>query len=261
MSRIQKTFQNCHEKGRKAFITFVTGGDPNLEESLKILHTLDKAGVDIIELGMPFSDPMADGPVIQLANERALKAGTSLEKILHLVADFRKSSQTPVVLMGYFNPIFHMGIDRFIQKASQSGVDGVLVVDLPYEEAKDFSKALQKEEMDFIYLITPTTPPDRIRKISQRGSGFLYYVSMTGITGKSLKISSEISEQIKKIRKESDLPVAIGFGISEPEQAKKLASLADGVVIGSSIVKIIEKQGAKLHQNLHIYLSSLREVL
>ncbi|MBI4411750.1 MAG: tryptophan synthase subunit alpha [Deltaproteobacteria bacterium] len=269
MSRISKTFKRLQREGRKALIPFITAGDPNLATTEKLVAVLEKAGADIIELGVPFSDPMADGPVIQKASERALKKGVTLQQILSLVKKVRKKSQIPILLMGYYNPVFIMGEENFASCAFVAGVDAVLIVDLPPEEAGGLRKALRKNKIDLIHLLAPTSDEGRIVKAAKNGSGFIYYVSLTGVTGAKLKVTAsgapaaEISDQLKRIRKHTKLPLAVGFGISTPEQARELAKIADGVVVGSALVKIIasKKGGSSLFPKVSRFVSSLRKVL
>lgn len=245
MSRIEKKFRALKKEGRKALITFVTAGDPTLAHTEKIVYALEAAGADIIELGIPFSDPMADGPVIQASSERALKYHVTLGDIFALVKKIRKQSQIPLLLMGYYNPIFIMGHEVFAKKAAEAGVDAVLIVDLPPEEAGDFRKYLRKNNIDLVHLLAPTSDEARIQKAARSGSGFIYYVSLTGVTGAELKITSEIENQINQIRKHSSLPIAVGFGVSKPEHVRALSPYADGIVVGSALVKIIGAEGRK----------------
>lgn len=245
MSRIAKKFRELKKEGRKALITFITAGDPTIAHTEKIVYELEKSGADIIELGVPFSDPMADGPVIQASSERALKYNVALGDIFALVKKIRKQSQVPLLLMGYYNPIFVMGHEIFSKKAADAGVDAVLIVDLPPEEAGDFRKTLRKNKIDLVHLLAPTSDETRIEKAAKSGSGFIYYVSLTGVTGAELKITSEIENQINQIRKHSSLPIAVGFGVSKPEHVKALSPYADGIVVGSALVKIIGAEGRK----------------
>lgn len=263
MSQITQTFKRLKKEGKKALIPFITAGDPNLSVTEKLIYTLEGAGADIIELGVPFSDPMADGPVIQAASERALKKKVTLKQILSLVSKVRKKSKVPILLMGYYNPVFVMGPEVFAQAAGRAGVDAVLIVDLPPEEAGDLKRFLKKNKIDLVHLLAPTSDQDRIKKAARSGSGFLYYVSLTGVTGAKLTITREIKNQIQKIRKQSRLPIAVGFGISRPDQARKVASHADGVVVGSALVKIVEREGRKknLHKKVDLFINSLRKAI
>ncbi len=238
MSRIEKRFTALSEKNQSAFISFVMGGDPNYDASLDLIKALPKAGVDIIEIGMPFTDPMADGPAIQLAGTRAIKGGQTLKKTLDLVAAFRKADdETPVVLMGYYNPIFNHGVEAFIADAKASGIDGLIVVDLPPEEDDELCVPARAAGLDFIRLATPTTDEKRLPKVLENNSGFVYYVSITGITGAATPDGETVGKAVAAIKEKTDLPVAVGFGVSTPDQAAEIAKVADGVVVGSAIVR------------------------
>jgi len=241
MGRIGKKFASLRAKNEKALIVYLTAGDPSLEITKKLILGLEKAGVDILEIGVPFSDPTADGPVIQAASRRALKAGTTLEGVLNLVTEVRKVSEIPIVLFGYFNPIFAYGVQKFAGSVRRVGVDGVLVVDLPYEEAKELRIYTDAVDIDFISLIAPTTNGKRLNKIAAAATGFLYYISITGITGTAAPKIDNIKTEVKKIGKITKLPVAVGFGISKPQQAREIARFADGVVIGSAVVRLIDE--------------------
>ncbi|HAL84966.1 MAG TPA: tryptophan synthase subunit alpha [Rhodobiaceae bacterium] len=239
-TRLDRKFAALQSDGRKAFIAFVTAGDPDLETSFSILSGLPAAGADIIELGMPFTDPMADGPSIQAASQRALKAGQTLEKTLAMVARFRaEDDTTPVVLMGYYNPVFIYGVDRFIADAVAAGVDGLIIVDLPREEDSELCLPATQGGLNFIRLATPTTDDARLPDVLKNTSGFVYYVSITGITGSAAPDVSKVSDSVARIKRHTDLPVAVGFGIRTPEQAGAIASVADGAVVGSALVDII----------------------
>lgn len=241
MTRIEKTFKQCKNEGRKALITFVTAGDPDYETSLDVLKSLPKAGADIIELGMPFADPGADGPVIQLANQRALNNGANMHQTLKMVKDFRSQNQdTPIVLMGYYNPVLAYGIDAFTKDAHDAGVDGFIIVDLPPEEDQFLRRLCKDKSLDLIRLITPTSNAERLETLLEGISGFLYYVSIAGITGAAKPDINKIKPHIEQIKSLTDLPIAIGFGIKTPEDAAHMAKIADGVVVGSSIVKVVE---------------------
>jgi tryptophan synthase alpha chain len=243
LSRISKKFQSLKSENKTCLISYVTAGDPSLTDSLHIMKTLVDSGTDIIELGVPFSDPMADGPTIQRACERALSQNTSCIDIFELVRDFRKeNNETPIVLMGYLNPIERMGYEVFAKLASQSGVDAILVVDLPHEEAKDVITVFKKYNLESIFLIAPNTKINRIKEISKYASGFLYYVSLKGVTGAATLDVVKTIEQLNSIKESIDLPLAVGFGIKDAKTAKILSSAADAIVIGSAIVNIIEKE-------------------
>jgi tryptophan synthase alpha chain len=238
-TRIEETFDKLKIKGDKALITFITAGDPDLGTTKELVIEFERRGADIIELGVPFSDPMADGPTIQASSERALGGGTNLRQVLNLVKDIRKESQIPIILFGYFNPIFIYGIERFAQDAKRVGVDGVLVVDLPPEEADDLKICTGDRGLDLIYLLAPTSDKKRMRLVSTRTSGFVYYVSVTGVTGARAKLAKTAKGFINKIRRFTSLPICVGFGISTPAQAAEVSRWADGVVVGSAIVKVI----------------------
>jgi len=245
MGRIRRKFNALKKKNGKALVVYLTAGDPGLAKTEEMIAALDKAGVDILEIGVPFSDPTADGPIIQAAAQRALKQGTTLESILDMIARVRKTSDIPIVLFGYYNPIFAFGNERFARRAKEAGVDGILVVDLPPEESGELRKFTDREGIDFISLIAPTTGDGRIRSIAGKASGFLYYISLTGVTGTAKPEVRHIGEDMERIRRVSTLPVAVGFGISTPEQAREIAPLADGIVVGSAVVRLIEENSGK----------------
>ncbi|MCL1630175.1 tryptophan synthase subunit alpha [Roseibaca sp. V10] len=240
MTRIDTTFAKLKSEGRKAFVSYIMAGDPDTAASLDIMRGLPGAGVDIIELGVPFTDPMADGPTIQLAGQRALDGGQTLEKTLQMVRDFRtENDTTPIVLMGYYNPIYSRGVDRFLTDAKVAGVDGLIVVDLPPEEDSELCVPAQAAGLNFIRLATPTTDAARLPKVLQNTSGFVYYVSITGITGAAAAQAADVAPEVARIKAATDLPVIVGFGISTPDTAQEIASVADGCVVGSAIVKQI----------------------
>jgi tryptophan synthase alpha chain len=237
MSRLQTRFAQLKQQNRAALVTFVTAGDPGYDTSLAILKGLPAAGADVIELGMPFTDPMADGPAIQLANIRALAARQNLAKTLQMVREFRVDNQdTPIVLMGYFNPIHHYGVPRFIAEARESGVDGLIVVDLPPEHNAELCDPAQAAGLDFIRLTTPTTDDARLPTVLNGSSGFVYYVSVAGVTGAGAATLEHVEEAVARLRRHTALPISIGFGIRTPEQAAAIARLADGVVVGSALI-------------------------
>ena len=239
-TRLDRKFAALQSEGRKAFIAFVTAGDPDLETSFSILSGLPAAGADIIELGMPFTDPMADGPSIQAASQRALEAGQTLEKTLAMIARFRaEDDTTPMVLMGYYNPVFIYGVDRFIADAVSAGVDGLIIVDLPAEEDSELCLPAMEGGLNFIRLVSPTTDDARLLNVLENTSGFVYYVSITGITGSAAPDVSKVSDNVARIKGRTNLPVAVGFGIRTPEQANAIASVADGAVVGSALVDVI----------------------
>ena len=240
MGRIETTFAQLARDGKKAFVAYVMAGDPDPETSFAILQGLPAAGVDIIELGVPFTDPMADGPTIQLAGQRALAAGQTLAGTLDMVRRFRAgNTTTPVVLMGYFNPIYSMGVDAFLTKAAEAGVDGLIVVDLPPEEDEELCIPARAKGIDFIRLTTPTTDDRRLPTVIRNTGGFVYYVSITGITGTAAAQSVDVAPDVARIRAAAGLPVVVGFGISTPEAAEEISRVADGCVVGSAIVKLI----------------------
>ncbi len=245
MSRIQPTFQRLSAQGRKALIPFITAGDPDADLTVPLMHALVEAGADIIELGVPFSDPMADGPTIQRASERALARGMTLRKVLQLVTTFRTADdKTPVVLMGYANPIEAMGLTVFADKAAQSGVDGVLVVDYPPEEAAAFGTAMKTRGMDPIFLLAPTSSDARVAQAAEVASGYVYYVSLAGVTGAGHLDTDAVARRIPQIREKTGLPVGVGFGIRDAATAGRIAAFADAVVVGSRIIEEIEKSTA-----------------
>lgn len=240
MTRIDDTFARLRAQKRKAFVTYIMCGDPDLETSMQVMNGLPEAGVDIIELGIPFTDPMADGPTIQLAGQRALDHGMTMDKVLNAVRDFRtRDATTPIVLMGYYNPIYSRGVDRFLSEAVEAGIDGLIIVDLPPEEDSELCIPAQKAGLNFIRLATPTTDDKRLPKVLQNTSGFVYYVSITGITGSAAPEAANVAPEVARIKKQTDLPVIVGFGITTPEAAENIASVADGCVVGSAIVSQI----------------------
>lgn len=236
-ARMDKRFADLKAEGRPALVTYFMGGDPDYETSLGIMKALPSAGADIIELGMPFSDPMADGPAIQMAGQRALRGGQTLKKTLQLATEFRKTdNETPIVMMGYYNPIYIYGVDRFIEDALASGIDGLIVVDLPPEMDDELCIPAIRKGINFIRLATPTTDDKRLPTVLQNTSGFVYYVSMTGITGSALPDPSLVSGAVKRIKQHTELPVCVGFGVKTADHAKIIGSSADGVVVGTAIV-------------------------
>ncbi|MBU2705272.1 tryptophan synthase subunit alpha [Zooshikella marina] len=258
MSRIQDCFAALSATQRKALIPYITAGDSHPSLTVPLMHGLVKAGADIIELGVPFSDPMADGPVIQLACERALQHGINIRQVLAMVAEFRQTNQsTPVVLMGYLNPIENMGYEAFAQAAAEAGVDGVLTVDLPPEEADSLSTILNTHHIDSIFLLSPTTEEARIAQITKASSGYLYYVSLKGVTGAASLNVSEVAERLSLIRQHTTLPIAVGFGIKDGASAQAISALADGVVVGSALVAQI---GAE-QENQDVALAKVTAIL
>ncbi|MCA3487262.1 MAG: tryptophan synthase subunit alpha [Rhodobacter sp.] len=240
MTRIDRQFARLKAEGRKAFVAYIMAGDPDPATSMAVMKGLPAAGVDIIELGMPFTDPMADGPTIQLAGQRALEGGQTLARTLAMAAEFRKTDQTtPIVMMGYYNPIYSRGVDRFLQEALAAGVDGLIVVDLPPEEDDELCLPAQAAGLNFIRLATPTTDAKRLPKVLTNTSGFVYYVSITGITGAGAAAAGDVGPEVARIKAATDLPVVVGFGISTPDAAAAIAGVADGCVVGSAIVREI----------------------
>ena len=239
-TRIDAKFASLAAQGRKAFVSYVMAGDPDYDTSLEIVRGLPAAGVDIIELGLPFTDPMADGPTIQLAGQRALAGGMTLDRTLELARAFREQDDTtPIVLMGYYNPIYSRGVDRFLTDAKAAGIDGLIVVDLPPEEDSELCIPAQAAGLNFIRLATPTTDDKRLPRVLQNTSGFVYYVSITGITGAAEAEATDVGPEVARIKSATDLPVIVGFGINTPEKSRTIASVADGAVVGSAIVSRI----------------------
>ncbi|MEX0998949.1 MAG: tryptophan synthase subunit alpha [Thermodesulfobacteriota bacterium] len=243
MNRITNKFNELNEKGRIALVTYITAGDPSLEFTEDIVLKLEESGADIIELGVPFSDPMADGPAIQLASERALEAGTTLGDVLNSVRNIRKISEVPIILFGYYNPFFHYGVEKFAKDASEAGADGVLVVDLPPEEAPEFKVHTDKAGLDLVFLLAPTSTTERVELIARNASGFVYLVSVTGVTGVRPELNYSLDALAGQIKSTTGLPVGVGFGVSTPEQVETIAGYADAVIVGSAIVRIIEQHG------------------
>lgn len=263
MSRIQTVFSALKANNKKALIPYITAGDPHPKHTVNLMHTMVKSGADMIELGIPFSDPMADGPVIQRASERALVHKVGLRKVLDLVQEFRqKDSKTPIILMGYANPIEAMGMEEFTQAAKTAGVDGVLTVDYPPEECKDFIAALQACGMDSIFLLSPTSDAARVDLIVNQASGFLYYVSLKGVTGAANLDIEEVKARVAEIRTRTDLPIGVGFGVKDAATARKVAAIADAVVVGSRVVVAIEQSSEDdLLSNISQLMAELRAAI
>ena len=263
MGRIGKKFEDLRAKNEKALIVYLTAGDPSLAVTKKLIFELENTGADILEIGVPFSDPTADGPVIQAASQRALKTGTTLKSVLKMVAEIRQTSQIPILLFGYFNPIFAYGVENFAEDARKAGVDGVLVVDLPPEEAQELRIHSDPAGLDFISLVAPTTGKDRLKTILQRATGFLYYISITGVTGTAAPKIADIAREVSKIRKLTKMPIAVGFGISNAAQAKEIGTFADGIVIGSAVVKLIDdnRNNTELVKIVSDYTKEIKEAL
>ena len=261
MGRIANTFNALREQGEKALVIYLTAGDPSLEVTREIVLGLDAAGVDCLEIGVPFSDPTADGPIIQAASQRALRNGTTLSAILDMIESIRTVSEIPIVLFGYYNPILSYGTERFAARAQRAGVDGILVVDLPPEEAQELRQYTDPQGIDFISLIAPTTSTDRMKMIASHASGFLYYISITGVTGTAKPQVEEVAKDIQRIRTVTQLPLVVGFGISTPQQASQIALYADGIVIGSAVVQMIEEHGDNFDLVAHVahYAKEIKE--
>jgi tryptophan synthase alpha chain len=262
MDRITRRFGALKKDQGKALVTFITAGDPDLPTTREVIHLLEQAGADIIELGMPFSDPMADGPTIQLSSERALAAGTTLEGILATVREVRTTSQIPIILMGYLNPIHAYGYERFARDAADAGVDGVLLVDMPPEEAGPFLRYAGDARLQVIFLLTPTSDQERLDTVARLGRGFVYYVTVTGVTGERQQVSSGLAAELAAAREKIRIPIVAGFGISTPQQAADVARLADGVVVGSAIVRLFQQySGETLKRELSGFVGSLKRAI
>jgi len=245
MNRINKKFKELRKKHKKAFIPFIMAGDPSLGTTKKLIRELEESGADIIELGVPFSDPLADGPTIQRASERALKNKINLDLVFGAVKDTRLKTQIPIVFLTYYNLVYHYGLERFILRAGSCGVDGAVIPDLPPEESNDLRRIAEKRGFSLIHLAAPTSSNERLKKIAGSSSGFIYYVSLTGTTGVRRELPKEISGNLKAIKKITDKPICVGFGISTPEQVRAISKAADGVIVGSAIIRIIEKNMRK----------------
>jgi tryptophan synthase alpha chain len=263
MSRIQASFEALQKARRKALIPYIMAGDPHPSLTVPLMRALVEAGANIIELGLPFSDPMADGPVVQRAGERSLKHGIGLADVLSMVGEFRKlDDRTPIVLMGYANPVEAMGVEKFVAAAKAAGVDGVIVVDYPPEECEDFAALARKNGIDPIFLLAPTSTDKRIQDVARYGSGYLYYVSLRGITGAGHIDLSEVAARIPKIRSATRLPIGVGFGIRDAESARRVAETADAVVIGSRIIEVIESAGEQhAAEQVKAFLAPIRQAL
>ncbi len=261
MGRIETTFDNLRQQGRAGLIPFITAGDPDIDTTLEIMHALVAAGADIIELGIPFSDPAADGPTIQAASQRALDAGATLGKVLDMVERFRHRSDAPVVLMGYYNPVFVYGVERFAARAAQAGVDAVLLVDVPYEHQSEIRKYLDPHSIHAITLIAPTTPEARAALLLNSAKGFVYYVSITGVTGTTAIDTESVGKMVSRIRDISSVPVAVGFGVTTAADARQVASFADAVIVGSALVKIIHAYAgtSELLPQISTFVQELRQ--
>lgn len=257
MNRIEKVFRKLKTGGKKAFIPYVMAGDPSLERTAEVVLMLERCGADMVELGVPFSDPLADGPTIQRAAERALKAGVTLRGVIAFVKELRQRTELPLLLMTYYNPVFKYGEERFVADAADAGVDGVIIPDLPPDEAGGLISVARKRKFATVFLLAPTSIDERIEKVVRASRGFIYYVSMTGITGSRLLLDGSLKESISNIRRMTDNPIAVGFGVSTPDEAKAVSGVGDGVIVGSAIVK-------KLHESpesLEIFVRELRSAI
>ncbi len=265
MSRLKTTFDRLKAQGKTALIPYLTAGDPSRETAVALMHTMVKNGADVLEMGVPFSDPMADGPVIQRASERALARHVSLHDCLDWVAEFRKTdNETPIVLMGYANPIERFGAEAFVAKAKAAGVDGTIVVDYPPEECENFSQLMKSADMDPIFLLAPTSSESRMQDVARLGSGYLYYVSLRGVTGAGNIDTAAVAERVKIIRRYTDMPIGVGFGISDAQSAVSVAQAADAVVIGSAIIKLMEeseKLGQAPIEKAGAFMAAIRSAL
>ncbi|MGV3743286.1 MAG: tryptophan synthase subunit alpha [Burkholderiaceae bacterium] len=263
MSRIQSTFAALAAQNKKGLITFITAGDPSPQLTVPLMHALVEGGVDVLELGVPFSDPMAEGPVIQRACERALKFGIGIRDVIAMVREFRKTnSTTPVVLMGYANPIEHMGQGAFIQEARDAGADGAIVVDYPPEECEEFANAMKENGLDLIFLLAPTSAEERMAQVAKIGSGFSYYVSLKGVTGAGHIDTAEVAQRIAAVRKYVKLPIGVGFGIRDAATAKAVASVSDAVVIGSRIIQELENTAQEeAPEKVRAFVCEIRKAL
>ena len=255
MSKIKNGFENG-----KAFIAFLTGGDPTIEKSEEFILEMVRGGADIIEIGIPFSDPIAEGPVIQQANIRALSAGTTTDRIFDLVAGVRRKTQVPLVFLTYLNPVYNYGYERFFAKCSELGVDGIIIPDLPYEEKNELDEIADRYGVDVVSLVAPTSE-QRVKMIAKEAKGYLYVVSSMGVTGMRSEIKTDLGQIVAMAKETSKVPVAVGFGITTPEQAKEIGSMADGVIVGSAIVKIIEKHGNEAGPYLYEYVKSMKDAM
>jgi tryptophan synthase alpha chain len=244
MSRLADAFARIRAEGRPGLVTYTTAGDPDLPRSAEILKALDRAGADVLEVGVPFSDPLADGPVIQRATERALASGGNLRSALDIIAHLRGEIRAPIVVFSYANPILRLGLERFARRAADAGVDGVLALDLPIEEAGEFREMLSRAGIDLIFLLSPTTTEARIRKAAELGSGFLYGISRLGVTGARDQVSSGAEAMVRRIRAHTALPIALGFGVSRPEHVAEIGAYADAAVVGSALVSVVAKESA-----------------
>ena len=263
MNRIEQKFSDLKHKNEKALVGFLTAGDPDYSRSLEIICAMCEAGLDILELGVPFSDPTADGPVIQRASERALKAGASLRKILDVASRIRERSEIPILLFSYLNPVLRFGLEELAAEASARGIDGCLLTDMSVEEAQEYVEVMRRHQLDTVFLATPTSPPERLRLVADYSSGFVYLVSRTGVTGEQSSLSDQVVPLARRVRAVTDLPLAIGFGISKPEHAREAGALSEGVVVGSAFVHLVEEASGdpSLEGKLETLARQLKEAL
>ena len=259
MNRIDETFKKLRQEKKKAFIPYITAGDPDLATSKKVIRSLSDAGADIIELGIPFSDPLADGPTIQNAVKRSLDAGCTVRKVFSMVKALRRSIDTPFVFMTYYNPVFNFGLEAFCQASLRAGIDGLIIPDLPPEEGAELEAITNKLKLDLIYLLAPTSTEERIATVTERSRGFIYLVSVTGVTGARQALPLELESFVKRIKQKATQPLCVGFGISTPEQARRVASVADGVIVGSHLIRLIEEDAT--FSSLKAFVLSLRKAL
>lgn len=263
MNRIDYLFKDLKKEHKKAFIVYITAGDPNLRATERFIVELEKNGVDLIEIGIPFSDPLADGPTIQQASQRALAKGVNIKSILRMVRSARKIAKLPLVFMTYYNLVSHYGLGKFVKDSKAAGVDGIIIPDLPPEEGAELINASKKKNFATIFLAAPTSTRDHLKNIASKSKGFIYYVSLTGVTGARKKLPQDIIKNVKNLKRITKKPVCVGFGISEPAQAKRISKLADGVIVGSAVIKIIEKNIGKknLHKKVNAFVSSLEKAI
>jgi len=263
VSRLDATFEALRARGERALVVFFTAGDPSLETTARLVIEAERRGADVIELGVPFSDPVADGPVIQRAGQRALAAGASLRRVLELMRTLRSEVRAPIVLMTYYNPILSFGLPAFAETAGKVGVDGVIVVDLPPEEAADLRAEIDAAGIDMVYLVAPTSTADRVRLIARQSRGFIYLVSLTGVTGERASLPPDLTAQVRALRLVTTKPVCVGFGIGRPEQAAAVGRLADGVIVGSAIVRLVEERAGSpsLVTDVGDFIAALKEPL
>ncbi|OGW75474.1 MAG: tryptophan synthase subunit alpha [Omnitrophica bacterium RBG_13_46_9] len=263
MNRIDALFTRLEKERKKAFIVYITAGDPALRTTERLVAELEKAGVDLVELGIPFSDPLADGPTIQKASQRALSKGANIRSILHMVRSVRKHVRLPIVFMTYYNLLLHYGLERFVMDAKGSGADGVIIPDLPPEEAKELIAISRKADFATIFLAAPTSTKARLKKIADKSTGFIYYVSLTGVTGARSRLPQDISKNVGDLKRITGKPICVGFGISTPSQVKRILRLADGIIVGSAIIKVIEKNIGKkdLYKKVSSFVSKLEKAI